>query len=340
MATTTTTPPTAAAIARGNSLHSSLGTVAPLNTPTRRFYGPQDQAEVQPPGVPNPNIYVVQPFKNASLPKDFVYAKKNAPNPGENLLNSTIELINHFTSCYETVKHQLQDEHTKERESVLNSRSMTATGTNYTISRNALHRPAKQARLRPLILHQNQQSLGDDRGPSIQNCVGISPVPVTKADDLVKIYDEKLRLLRKLKPELFDGQGNLICRNPQRSYSYSQASIPSSKKSAASSFRTPHNTLLTAENIPFDDRRTFLTEFTNEEEDNDNNNSEEKENSIHFMSNQQTNSLNEIMKNNYVLKVLEIKTMSTASLKHNRTKSASDKGSFYSYKGNATAKSA
>ncbi|CAF4873533.1 unnamed protein product, partial [Rotaria sp. Silwood2] len=127
--------------------HSSLGTVAPLNTPTRRFYGPQDQAEVQPPGVPNPNIYVVQPFKNASLPKDFVYAKKNAPNPGENLLNSTIELINHFTSCYETVKHQLQDEHTKERESVLNSRSMTATGTNYTISRNALHRPAKQARL-------------------------------------------------------------------------------------------------------------------------------------------------------------------------------------------------
>ena len=63
-------------MARGNSIHSSLGTLAPLNTPTRRFYGPQDQTEAQEPGVPNPNVYVVQPFKNASVPKDFVYAKK------------------------------------------------------------------------------------------------------------------------------------------------------------------------------------------------------------------------------------------------------------------------
>ncbi|CAF1149778.1 unnamed protein product [Rotaria sp. Silwood1] len=336
---TTTTPPTATTIARGNSLHSSLGTVAPLNTPTRRFYGSQDQIEIQPPGVPNPNIYVVQPFKNASVPKDFVYAKKNAPNPGENLLNSTIELINHFTSCYESVKHQLQDEHTKERESLLNSRSMTVTGTNYTTSRNTLHRPTKQARLRPLILHENQQTHEDNREPSIQNCVGISPLPVPKADDLVKIYDEKLRLLRKLKPELFDSQGNLISRNPHRSFSYSQVSAPSSKKSAASSYRTPHNTLLTAENIPFDEHRTFLTEFTNEEEDNDDNNSENKKNSTPLMSTQQTNSLNEIIKNNYVLKVLEIKTMTNGSSKRNRIKSASDKGSYYSYKGNATAKS-
>ena len=69
----TTTGPTAASATRGNSIHSSLGTLAPLNTPTRRFYGSQVHEE---PGVPNPNIYVVQPFKNASVPKDFVYAKK------------------------------------------------------------------------------------------------------------------------------------------------------------------------------------------------------------------------------------------------------------------------
>lgn len=67
---------TTSAVARGNSVHSSLGTHAPLNTPTRRFYGLTDPSEVQEPGVPNPNVYVVQPFKNASLPKDLVYAKK------------------------------------------------------------------------------------------------------------------------------------------------------------------------------------------------------------------------------------------------------------------------
>ncbi|CAF1625155.1 unnamed protein product [Rotaria magnacalcarata] len=329
--------PTATAIRRGNSIHSSLGTIAPLNTPTRRFYGSQDQGLGHTPGVPNPNIYVVQPFKNASLPKDLVYAKKNAPNPGEGLLNSTMELINHFTSCYEAVKHQLQDEHIKGRESLLNSRPLTVSGTHDTASTSVLNRPAKQARLRPLILHQNQQSREDNQGPFIRDCVGISPVPETKVDDLTKIYDEKLRLLRTLKPELFDSQGNLISRNPPRTYSYSQASEPSSKKSAASSFRTPHNTLLTNENIPFDERRTFLTEFTNEEEDNEIN--EDEKRTISLASIQPTNSLNEIMKNNYVLKVLEIKTMTNTSSKRDRAKSASDKGSYYSHKGNATAKS-
>lgn len=71
-----TAAPTASSIARGNSVHSSLGTMAPLNTPTRRFYGINDELAIREPGVPNPNIYVVQPFKNASVPKDFVYAKK------------------------------------------------------------------------------------------------------------------------------------------------------------------------------------------------------------------------------------------------------------------------
>ncbi len=72
----TTTGPTATSVAHGNSNYSSLETLAPLNTPTRRFYGLHDQTEIREPGVPNPNIYVVQPFKNASVPKDFVYAKK------------------------------------------------------------------------------------------------------------------------------------------------------------------------------------------------------------------------------------------------------------------------
>ena len=55
-------------------------------------------------------------------------------------------------------------------------------------------------------------------------------VPVTKANDLAQVYDEKLRLLRKLKPELFDNQGNLISHNVARSNSHRQSSIPSSKK--------------------------------------------------------------------------------------------------------------
>jgi hypothetical protein len=55
-------------------------------------------------------------------------------------------------------------------------------------------------------------------------------VPVTKADDLAKIYDQKLRLLRKLKPQYFDNQGNLLSRNNPRSQLYGRASAPSSKK--------------------------------------------------------------------------------------------------------------
>ena len=127
-------------------------------------------------------------------------------------------------------------------------------------------------------------------------------------------------------------------------------------RSATSSFRTPHNTLLTGESkyhlkeflyikyfrinldAQFDDRRTFLTEFTNEEEDNANN--DEKQKSPRLTSIQQTNSVNEFMKKNYVIKVLEIKTMTTSSsLKRDRTKSASDKNSLFSRKGNMTAKS-
>ena len=48
----------------------------------------------------------------------------NASNVGESLLNSTIELIDHFPMCYAAVKQQLQEEHIKGRESVLVSRTM------------------------------------------------------------------------------------------------------------------------------------------------------------------------------------------------------------------------
>ena len=72
---------------------------------------------------------------------------QNTPNPGEDLLNSTMELIDHFTTCYEAVKQQLQEERTKERESVLISRAMTIGETTFPPSRNYLHKSAKQARL-------------------------------------------------------------------------------------------------------------------------------------------------------------------------------------------------
>ena len=57
-----------------------------------------------------------------------------------------MELIDHFTTCYEAVKQQLQEERTKERESVLVSRTMTIGETSFPPSRNHLQRPAKQAR--------------------------------------------------------------------------------------------------------------------------------------------------------------------------------------------------
>jgi hypothetical protein len=65
-----------ASVTRDNTYHSNIGGLAPINTPTRHTYGSQDQIEGREAGVSNPNIYVVQPFKNASKPKDLIYAKK------------------------------------------------------------------------------------------------------------------------------------------------------------------------------------------------------------------------------------------------------------------------
>lgn len=57
-----------------------------------------------------------------------------------------MDLIEHFTSCYESLKNQLQDEHSKARETALLSRTMTNGGTNRTISRINYFRSTKQAR--------------------------------------------------------------------------------------------------------------------------------------------------------------------------------------------------
>ena len=80
--------------------------------------------------------------------------------------------------------------------------------------------------------------------------------------------------------------------------------------------------------VPFDEHRTFLTEFTHEEDDTEN----EGKTAEPLNPNEQTNTINELMKNNYVLKVIDIKQVSSASSKRDPMKSASDKG-------NLTAKS-
>ena len=88
--------------------------------------------------------------------------------------------------------------------------------------------------------------------------------------------------------------------------------------------------------VPFDEHRTFLTEFSTEEEDDDEQNERKP---VLLNPNEQTNQINELMKNNYVLKVLEIKKVSSASTKRDSMKSGSEKGNHLSKKGSHTAKS-
>ena len=88
-----------------------------------------------------------------------------------------------------------------------------------------------------------------------------------------------------------------------------------------------------------DDRRTFLTEFTTEEEDNEDESNEEEHKPFPIVSTQQPNSVNEFMNKNYIIKVLEIKTITTPSVKRDRTKSGSDHTHHLSRKGIMTAKS-
>jgi hypothetical protein len=81
----------------------------------------------------------------------------------------------------------------------------------------------------------------------------------------------------------------------------------------------------------FDDRRTFLTEFTDEDEDQEK--KEEVEETV------QPNSISEFLNQNYVIKVLEIKTISTPSVRRDRTKSGSDHNQHLARRGNMTVKS-
>ena len=66
-----------APMARDNTNPSNLGGLAPINTPTRYPNGSQNQTEVREAGVSNPNIYVVQPFKQRSKPKRYDLCKKS-----------------------------------------------------------------------------------------------------------------------------------------------------------------------------------------------------------------------------------------------------------------------
>ena len=71
--------------------------------------------------------------------------------------------------------------------------------------------------------------------------------------------------------------------------------------------------------MPFDERRTFLTEFSNVAEDNENKDDEEPRATLPpIIAAQQMNSTNDSTKSNYVLKVLEIRKVPSASSKRDR----------------------
>ncbi|CAF3700348.1 unnamed protein product [Adineta steineri] len=281
-------------VTRDNSNHSSLGGLIPISSPTPHSQDTQSNKQNDDIGVSNPNIYVVQPFKQRSKPKDLVYSKKNAPNPGENLLNSTIELINHFTVCYEAVKEQLQNEQIKQTDhQSTNNKSMVVGTRNKNNKTNNQQRPAKQARLRPLILHEDQYEQRNNQQLFIGDSSGMLSESETNDIDLSEIYNEKLRLLRKLKPEFFDYEGNLISRKGSTSQSLIESSL---KKSTMSSFRISQNPHLKKEN----DQETFLTELLKR--------GENEEKCLSLVSTEQTSSINEMMKDNYILKVIDIKT--------------------------------
>ena len=144
---------------------------------------------------------------------------------------------------------------------------------------------------------------------------------------------------------------HLLLHRKSNSHLRSSPSSPLTTRSVTSSFRTPHNTVLSADSKPngsldelllpfarldvhFDDRRTFLTEMTNEDEDRD-----EEEEVGAMVETVQPNSINEFMNKNYVIKVLEIKTISAPSVRRDRTKSGSDHNKHLTRKGNMTAKS-
>ncbi|CAF4303278.1 unnamed protein product, partial [Adineta steineri] len=96
-----------------------------------------------------------------------------------------------------------------------------------------------------------------------------------------------------LKPEFFDYEGNLISRKGSTSQSLIESSL---KKSTMSSFTISQNPRLRKEN----DQETFLTELLKR--------GENEEKCLSLVSTEQTSSINEMMKDNYILKVIDIKT--------------------------------
>ena len=68
--------PRAAFPARADSHQSTLGRTAPLNSPIRSSPSHRNQTDNLQSTVSDPNIYVVQPFKHASLPKEFTVPTK------------------------------------------------------------------------------------------------------------------------------------------------------------------------------------------------------------------------------------------------------------------------
>ena len=66
-------------------------------------------------------------------------------------------------------------------------------------------------------------------------------VPARLEYDPQKVYNEKLRVLRRLKPELFDADGTLRSKSGVRSHSWDQHSLHSSGKYGNAARLSPIN---------------------------------------------------------------------------------------------------
>ncbi|CAF1449250.1 unnamed protein product [Adineta ricciae] len=245
---------------------STIGALVPINTPSK--HDEQHDNIEEKPDIDqeiDPNVYIVQPFKQASKPKDLIERKKELINPSEQLLNSTIEVINHFSLCYEKVKQQLETEQTIEKNKQ---------------EKQQKKKVAKQARLRPLIVHQDQNDFASQQQMFIDESVGISPRSKgteTNRVNLKEVYRKKLFMLRKLRPELFDTNGKLLSKKHSNSLE--------------------NNSSLTQQNS--DDEQTMISGLLKE-------NDEKCASLVSHVT--ETSSISEIIRENSVLKRIDIKT--------------------------------
>ncbi|CAF1598513.1 unnamed protein product, partial [Adineta ricciae] len=183
----------------------------------------------------------------------------------EQLLNSTIEVINHFSLCYEKVKRQLETEQTIEKNKQ---------------EKQQKKKVAKQARLRPLIVHQDQNDFANQQQTFIDESVGISPRSKgieKNGVNLKEVYRNKLFMLRKLRPELFDTNGKLLSKKHSNSIE--------------------NNSSLTQQNS--DDEQTMISGLLKE-------NDEKCASLVSHVT--ETSSISEIIRENSVLKRIDIKT--------------------------------